>query len=147
MKCLPKAKSICLLLLMKITLFPLQSILFFPWMPGTAWVGSWVLISTAQVSCQSIPNKTVSKMLMEGVYSFEELQFNPWKLTGLESQLRRSCSSNVDLGRHQLLQLVLSWGRKGGTCVGGGQVIGFLQWRVLYSETCFPQLFAAVQPF
>lgn len=46
-------------------------------MPGTTRAGSCVLISPAQVSRQSISNKSVSKMLMEGAYSFEELQFNP----------------------------------------------------------------------
>lgn len=83
--------------LQRLLYFP-YSPCFFSWIPGTAWAGSWVLISTVQVSCQTSPNKGVSKMLMEGAYSFEELQFNPWKLAGLEFQLRRSCSSNADLG-------------------------------------------------
>lgn len=95
MKCLPKTKSLYCYL---------RRLLYLPYSPcfsmnacPTALAGSWVLISTAQVSCQSISNKSVSKMLIEDTYSFEKLQFTPWKPTGLEFQLRRSCSSNADL--------------------------------------------------
>lgn len=95
MKYLPKTKSLYCYL---------RRLLYLPYSPcfsmnacPTALAGSWVLISTAQVSCQSISNKSVSKMLIEDTYSFEKLQFTPWKPTGLEFQLRRSCSSNADL--------------------------------------------------
>lgn len=77
------------------------------------------------MSCQSVSNESVSKTLMEDPYSFEELQFNPWKVKWLEFQLRRSCPyEDADLGRHQQPQQRLGvpagWGRKGGTGFGGG---------------------------
>lgn len=83
---------------------------------------------------------------MEDAYSFEELQCNLWKLAGLEFQLRRSCSSNADL-----VQLVLGWGRKGGTRVGGGaghwlpSVKSPLLWNLLPPIVCCSSTFSSLK--
>lgn len=109
---------------------------FFPWISGTAWIGSWVLVSAVQVSCQSISNNSVSEVSVTDAHLCKE----PWSAHGgwWGCQLRRSTSCQ-DLALRLCGQPMAA---ESGRASCWGQAAGFLQWRALYSAARFPQLFA-----